>query len=56
MCADFFIFLYTNVRFVYDVRVVDDAICMLVTRVCVCVCPRRMPALLHAPGCNLVEL
>jgi len=46
--------------------VVDDAKCILVTRVCVClsvclsvclrVClslHRRMPTLLHGPGCNL---
>jgi len=36
--------------------VVDDAKCILVTRVCVSVCvsvPRRMPTLLHGPGCNL---
>jgi len=33
--------------------VVDDAKCIVVTRVCVSVCPRRMPTLLHGPGCNL---
>jgi len=41
-------------------RVVDDAKCIVVTRVCVslclCVCLSvrgRMPTLLHGPGCNL---
>jgi len=36
--------------------VVDDAKCILVTRVCVSVClsvSRRIPTLLHRPGCNL---
>jgi len=36
--------------------VVDDATCILVTRVSVCLClslPRRMPTPLHGPGCNL---
>jgi len=32
--------------------VVDDAKCIVVTRVCVSV-PWRLPALLHAPGCKL---
>jgi len=37
-------------------RVVDNAKCIFVTCVCVClsVC-RRMPTLLHGPGCNLGE-
>ena len=43
--------------------VVDDAKCIVVTRVClfvylrvclsVCVCPWPLPILLHGPGCNL---
>jgi len=36
--------------------VVDDAKCIVVTRVCVSVCLSvrgRMPTLLHGPGCNL---
>jgi len=33
-------------------RVVDEAKCILVTRVCVSV-PRRIPTLLHGPGCTL---
>jgi len=41
-------------------RVVDDAKCIVVTRVCVSVCVclsvrGRMPTLLHGPGCNLGE-
>jgi len=49
-------------------RVIDDVKCILVSRVCVCVCawmchlqlvrvlvPRRIPTLLHRPGCNLAE-
>ena len=35
---------------------VDDAECILVTRVCLSVCLSvcgRMPTLLHGPGCNL---
>jgi len=32
-------------------RVVDDAKCIVVTRVCVSVCGRT-PTLLHGPGCN----
>jgi len=40
--------------------VVDDAKCIVVTRVCVCVSVclsvrGRMPTLLHGPGCNLAE-
>jgi len=35
-------------------RVVDDAKCILVTRVRVSV-PRRIPTVLHGPGCNLEE-
>jgi len=34
--------------------VVDDAKCIVVTAVCVSV-PRRMPTLLHGPGCNLED-
>jgi len=37
-------------------RVVDDAKCIVVTRVCVFVCLSvrgRTPTLLHGPGCNL---
>jgi len=36
--------------------VVDDAKCIVVTRVCVFVClsvRSRTPTLLHGPGCNL---
>jgi len=36
--------------------VVDDAKCIVVTRVCVSVCVSvrgRTPTLLHGPGCNL---
>ena len=34
--------------------VIDNAKCILVTHVCVCVSVcNRMPALLHGPGCNL---
>ena len=41
-------------------RIVDDAKCIVVTRVCVSdcvsVCPRpHAPTLLHGPGCNLGE-
>jgi len=41
--------------------VVDDAKCILVTRVCLCVClsvclsVHRIPTLLHRPGCKLGE-
>jgi len=35
---------------------VDDAKCIVVTSVCVCLCVRGcMPTLLHVPGCDLGE-
>jgi len=40
-------------HFAWDVA---EAKCIVVTAVCVCVClsvPRRIPTLLHGPGCNL---
>jgi len=44
---------YTSLHFT---RVVDDAKCIVVTRVCVCLSVRgRMPTLLHRPRCNLGE-
>jgi len=52
--------LYLNIctaSFVtFRVSRIDDAKCILVTAVCVSVCvtvPRRIPTLLHGPGCNL---
>ena len=39
-------------------RGVAEAKCILVTRVCVCFClsvSRRIPTLLHGPGCNSKE-
>ena len=41
-------------RLLHFVRVVDDAKCIVVMRVCVSV-HGRMPTLLHRPGCNLGE-
>jgi len=39
---------------IHFARVVDDAKCIVVTRVCVCLSVRgRMPTLLHDPGCKL---
>ena len=38
-----------------SISVVDDAECIVVTRVCVSVCVSvhgRMPTVLHGPGCN----
>ena len=43
--------IVTSLRFA---RVVDDAKCIVVKRVCVSV-RGRMPTLLHGPGCNLGE-
>jgi len=47
--------IYSHRSYMYDYDDnddVDDAKCVLVTRVCVSV-PRRIPALLYGPGCNL---
>ena len=41
-------------QFLHFARVVDDAKCIVVTRVYVCLSVRgRTPTLLHGPGCNL---
>ena len=52
----------TNSQTPYISRVVDEAKCIVVTRVCVCVCLSvclsvhgRMPILLHGPWCNVGE-
>ena len=53
--------LYTvlnRIFFLHFARVVDDAKCTVITRVCVSVCVclsvrGRTPTLLHGPGCNL---
>jgi len=43
-------------RSLHFARDVDDAKCIVVTSVCVCLSVRgRMPTLLHGPGCNLGE-
>jgi len=46
--------------FAFRVSRIDDAKCIVVTRVCLCVCAfvclslrGRMPTLLHGSGCNL---
>ena len=60
-CAFFWFSLdYFVVVLLHFARVVDDAKCIVVTRVCVSVCVSvclsvrgRTPILLHGPGCNL---
>ena len=46
--------LKAEVHLLHFARVVDDAKCIVVTRVCLSV-RGRMPTLLHGPGCNLGE-
>jgi len=49
LLTTWFLFLDTLLHFAW---VVDDAKCIVVTRVCVSV-RGRTPKLLHGPGCNL---
>ena len=42
----------SNHRWLHFAWVVDNAKCIVATAICVSV-PRRIPALLHRPGCNL---
>ena len=54
----FFSTIYWWINLLHFAWVVDDAKCIVVTRVCVPVCLSvrgRMPTLLHGPGCNLGE-
>jgi len=55
--------LYKCCIITFRVSRIDDAKCIVVTRLCVSVCLSvclsvrgRMPTLLHGPGCNLWEL